>query len=330
MRQEQFETLYSPLWERFNRMLAGFEASAGNDGHHDAESDNPADFPGLYKTICNHYALARSRQYSPALVARLHRFVLRGHRQLYRPRRAWVQKAIAFIGSDFPRTLRRHRAIFYLTLLIFAVPAAVAGYLTYHDPVMIYGIMDEGQVSRVEYMYDPQNRKPGRDMNRTSETNVRMFGFYILNNISIGFRTFAGGMLLGLGTLLSLLFNGLFLGAVAGHLSHAPYAGVFWPFVAGHGAFELTAIVISGTAGLLLARALIMPGIQTRRGALKAMAPQALKLVMGAAFMLLIAAFVEAFWSPSAVPPGVRLAVAAFNWLMVSAYFVLAGRQHGS
>jgi len=110
----------------------------------------------------------------------------------------------------------------------------VAGYVTYHDPVKIYGVMDESQVSQIEYMYDPQNRKPGRDMERTSETNVQMFGFYILHNISIGFRTFAGGLFLGLGTLLTLLFNGMFLGAISGHLSHAPYANVFWPFVAGH------------------------------------------------------------------------------------------------
>lgn len=330
MRQEPFETLYAPLWDRLERQLSGFENPAENQKSPRTAPDDPALFPGYYKIVCNHYALARSRHYSPALVMRLHQLVLRGHRQLYRPDRAWLRKTIAFIGSDFPRTLRQHAAVFYLALTIFMIPAAVTGYVTYHDPVMIYRIMDEAQVSRVEYMYDPRNRKPGRDMERTSETNVRMFGFYIFNNISIGFRAFAGGMLLGLGTVFALLFNGLFLGAISGHLSHAPYAMVFWPFVSGHGAFELTAIVISGAAGLLLARALVMPGALTRRGALRKIAPQALKLVMGAAFMLLIAAFIEAFWSPSSFSPQVRLSVAAVNWTLVIAYFIRAGKKHES
>jgi uncharacterized membrane protein SpoIIM required for sporulation len=318
------------MWDRLARLLSGLEKPAGNKNLSPTASDNPSTFPGHYKMVCNHYALAQSRHYSPALVMRLHELVLRGHRQLYRPNRAWLRKSITFIGSDFPRTLRSHARVFYLALLIFIVPAAVAGYVTYHDPVKIYGVMDESQVSQIEYMYDPQNRKPGRDMERTSETNVQMFGFYILHNISIGFRTFAGGLLLGLGTLLALLFNGIFLGAISGHLSHAPYSNVFWPFVAGHGAFELTAIVISGAAGLLLARAVIMPGCLARRGALKEIAPEALKLVMGAAFMLVIAAFVEAFWSPSSFSPQVRLTVAALNWSMVIVYFILAGKKHES
>ena len=41
-----------------------------------------------------------------------------------------------------------------------------------------------------------------------------MFGFYILNNVSIGFRSFAGGIIFGLGTIFFLVFNGLILGGV--------------------------------------------------------------------------------------------------------------------
>ncbi|PAK99903.1 hypothetical protein B8W90_14245, partial [Staphylococcus hominis] len=70
-----------------------------------------------------------------------------------------------------------------------------------------------------------------------------MFGYYIMNNISIGLRTFASGLLAGLGTVLVLLFNGLTIGAAAGHLQHIGHGDPFWRFVCGHGAFELTAIV---------------------------------------------------------------------------------------
>jgi uncharacterized membrane protein SpoIIM required for sporulation len=49
-------------------------------------------------------------------------------------------------------------------------------------------------------------------------------------------------------------------------------------------------------------------------------------LVLGAAFMLLIAALIEGFWSPSGVPAPVKWGVAVLNWTVVILYFTLAGR----
>jgi len=333
MRQRQFEELYGEVWNQLDQQLIRMREKNESDDEQlisDYEHHEFAAFPTEYKKVCNHYALAKSRHYSPALVTRLHQLVLSGHQQLYKSDRSWFRQSLVFIAFGFPKALRRNARYFYLALSIFLLPGTVAGYFTYHDPVMIYSIMNDKQVGSMEYMYDPQNRKPGRDMERSSETNVQMFGYYIMHNISIGFRTFAGGMLLGIGTVFSLFFNGIMLGGVSGHLSHAPYGLVFWPFVAGHGAFELTAIVISGAAGLILAAALIAPGSMSRRAALRKSAPASLQLIMGAAFMLVIAAFIEAFWSPSSFSPGVRFGVAGVLWFLVLLYFLFGGRNHES
>lgn len=48
-------------------------------------------------------------------------------------------------------------------------------------------------------------------------------------------------------------------GAIAGHLTDIGYGQTFWPFVIGHGAFELTAIALAGAAGLKLGWALLAP-----------------------------------------------------------------------
>lgn len=45
-----------------------------------------------------------------------------------------------------------------------------------------------------------------------------MFGYYILNNISIVLCIFVSGLLVGLGMLLVLLFNGVIIGLVVGYL----------------------------------------------------------------------------------------------------------------
>ncbi|MCP4042505.1 MAG: stage II sporulation protein M [Gammaproteobacteria bacterium] len=326
MRQGRFESENGPLWSELLGLLDKLEKPrywrAPNPEHADR-------LPWLYRRICNHYALSRSRRYSPALVAQLHNLVMRGHQQLYRRQSAWLWRMIVFIGAGFPRTVRRYSAYFWFATVLFIGPGLLLGVYCYANPELIYSVLDQSQVANVESMYDPANRKPGRGADRQSETDFIMFGFYISNNIGIGFRTFASGILLGLGTILLLLFNGVVIGGIAGHLTRIGYHDTFWTFVSGHGAFELTAIVICGAAGLMLGRAVVAPGQYSRTNALKKIAPHALQLMMGAALMLVVAAFIEAFWSSSGVAGTVKYAVAGLLWFSVILYLARTGR-HGS
>jgi uncharacterized membrane protein SpoIIM required for sporulation len=113
---------------------------------------------------------------------------------------------------------------------------------------------------------------------------------YIFNNVRIGFQTFASGLLFGLGAIFYLLYNGLFIGTITGHIVHSGLATNFFSFTSGHSAFELTAICLAGAAGLKLGYALVAPGQLTRGAALRAAATDAITLVAGVAGMLLIAA----------------------------------------
>ncbi len=323
MNQNQFEEAHQQSWKEFDRLLDELESK---DTAKRTSGISLAEFPSRYRRICNHYSLAQARHYRPALVDKLHDLVLRGHLQLYRKKTHIFWSIIHFISRDFPRTLRQKAFFFWLACLLFFLPGLLAGLATYDNPVLIYTIMDEDQVVTMESMYDPDNKKIGRSAERTNEDDLTMFGYYILNNISIGFRTFSGGIVFGIGSVFFLLFNGVMLGGVAGHLSHPPFSSTFWPFVCAHGAFELTAIVICGAAGLLLGYSLVNPGRYRRRDALRLAAPVALKLVMGGAVMLLIAAFIEAFWSSSGFPANVKFPVAAVCWSMVILYLLFAGR----
>jgi len=323
MRQEQFETENAAFWAGLEQQLDAL--SQGRFKRRDKAVELEG-FPADYRRLCSHYALARSRHFSPALQEQLHALVLQGHAFLYRRQGAWRWRILGFILGGFPRALRRNGGYFWAALLIFLLPALVLEIGCYQDQDLIYAVMDEQQVASIEGMYDPANRRPGRSLERGSETDFMMFGYYIMNNIGIGFRTFAGGMLLGLGSLFLLLFNGVALGSIAGHLSRLGFHYTFWSFVCGHGAFELTAIVICGGAGLMLGHALLAPGQRTRVEALQAQAAEALQLVMGAALMLLVAAFIEAFWSSSRVEIGIKYGVAGLLWLGVIGYLGWMGR----
>jgi uncharacterized membrane protein SpoIIM required for sporulation len=154
-----------------------------------------------------------------------------------------------------------------------------------------------------------------------------MFGHYIMNNISIGLRTFASGLLAGIGTVLVLLFNGITIGAVAGHLQQVGFGDPFWRFVVGHAPFELTAIVIAGGAGLQLGLRLLAPGRKRRIDALVEGGVIGARLCLGVAFMLLVAAFIEAFWSSTAaVPAWGKFSVSGVLWALVIFWLWRGGR----
>ena len=326
MRQQDFVEQNQTLWARFDAIATTLEGLRGRPDTAQAQA-----FPGLYRRICNHYALARHRRYATALVDTLHDRVLRGHSLLYRRKPFWLWPLLRFVAIDFPTTLRRHGRAFWLAAALFWLPGLVMGVSCYLDPDLVYTVLDAPQVNQFDHMYDPQGPVVGRSEERAADSDFVMFGFYVWNNVGIGFRTFALGMLAGLGSAYLLLYNGLNIGAVSGYVSKMGYGTAFWPFVAGHSALELTAITISGCAGLLLAGALLFPGRRRRGDALKRAAREAVKLMIGAMLMLFGAAFMEAFWSAHRLlPPLGMYLVAALLWGAVLLYLLRAGRGRGT
>jgi len=186
--------------------------------------------------------------------------------------------------------------------------------------------MTTEEVENFADMYNPTSEHFGS--NRESDSDFVMFGFYIYNNIGIGFQTFASGILFGLGTLFFIIFNGLYIGCLASYLTHIGYIVPFYSFVVGHSALELIAIVFAGAAGLKLGLALIAPGRLTRLHALRNAATESISLIYGVILMLLLAAFVEAFWSSNtAIAPHSKYIVGGCLWLGVISYFIWVGRN---
>jgi len=125
----------------------------------------------------------------------------------------------------------------------------------------------------------------------------------------------------------TLLFNGITIGAVAGYVLSLGHSEKFLSFIVSHGSFELTAIGIAGGAGLMLGDALIHPGQRTRIDALRVRGIQAVQIASGAAAMLVVAALIEAFWSPAPIPALVKYVVGGCLWVLVAVYLTFAGRQ---
>jgi uncharacterized membrane protein SpoIIM required for sporulation len=321
----RFEQMYQDEWTELELSLdrvLGRKVSESPGG----ATVSGARVAALYRRTCEHLALARARSYPAYMVDRLDRVTADAHQVIYHRRDFGLMRVKEMIAVDFPSAVRTQAVYVTVAAATFLLPAVVIGILVYRHPELILSMVSSETASSFEDMYSPAAESIGRV--RAATTDWMMFGFYIRNNVGVAFQCFAGGLFAGLGSLFFLAYNGALGGAVAGYLTSRGLAPIFFSFVVTHSAFELTAIVLSGAAGLKIGHALLAPGRQTRQQSLVQATRDSAVILYGVTAMLLVAAAVEAFWSSAIwLPAAAKYGVAAACWIAVLAYFALQGRD---
>ncbi|OYT86357.1 MAG: hypothetical protein CFE46_16060 [Burkholderiales bacterium PBB6] len=345
MTPAQFDQQHQPVWDELQDLLDALEQSQRllpsgwklpwRRGKKKAEgavlpptaaaparalpAHDPARLAALYRRSCEHLALARSRHYPVSRVAALETLTARAHQAIYRHQGNPLRGVGQLLRHGVPACVRQHRKHLLLALAAFGLPLVLMLVACWIKPTLVLTVMGADQARGMAQMYAPEAEVIGRQ--RGAGDDVAMFGFYIAHNIGIAFQCFASGLLMGLGALYYLLFNGAMIGAVAGYLTVGGQGPQFWPFVVTHSAYELTGIVLSGACGLRLGQAVLMPGRQRRLDALATAGQQIWPLLVATTALLLVAAAVEAFWSSAAwVEPRIKFTVGALSWCLVMAW----------
>lgn len=282
----------------------------------DLSGEEVREFGRLYRRTAADLAIAREEVRDQRLVNYLNHLVARAHGAIYRSESSGFGVFVSFFRYEFPSVFRK---TFRYTLTSFAVfiSSALFAYATCY--------FDEGFADRV----DPGLREAIASHTNWTEAvnraNPLASTSIQTNNITVTFVTFAGGVLAGLGTLFALFRNGLLLGMVF----ELCIQYRFWEipiFIAAHGVIELTAIFIAGGAGLMVGKALLMPGDLRRIDALVTNGLSAIKLILGCIPMLLIAGLIEGFISPAHILPGYKFAISALSALLLTLYFLTPDR----
>jgi len=324
----QFEAAYAPVWQALDEALrepAGPPVRNRLMRGRTARPLGGARLSELYRRTCEHLALAQARAYPLHLIQRLEDLTQRAHRLIYQQRDHGLAALGQLVRVDFPQSVRAHRWYLLVASLLFGLPLLLTAWAAWRDPGFILHVAPASQVREYDAMYGDADGALGRL--RSADTDWRMFGYYVLHNIGIGFQCFAGGIFFGVGSVFYLLYNGTLIGGLAGYLTARGHGENFYAFVVTHSAFELTAIVLAGAAGLRLGHALLAPGRRTRLDALQHAARDAIVVVYGVVGLLVIAAAVEAFWSSARwVAPEVKYGLGAACWVAVLAYLGWQGR----
>ena len=340
MNKQRFLTQRQPAWEQFEKLLARRQSWKS------MSAEEIGTFSRLLRELAHDLAIIRSRDWGQSLVTYLNDLVARGHHSFYRANPARWSRVVEFLARDFPRMFRRNGGYFLVAAALFFVPLAATWTAVQTDPTVAMRLLPSEALAQYDQMYGSRESKPDhadedgeatdKATEKTDESSLEpgfdesraaMAGFYVQHNVGIALQCFARGLLLGIGTIHTLLFNGLTIGAVAGYVLAMGHSEKFLSFVVSHGSFELTAIAIAGAGGLVLGDALVHPGQRTRLEALRVRGLDAVQLAGGAAAMLVIAALIEAFWSPAPIPALWKYSVGTVLWLLVAVYLTLAGRQ---
>jgi uncharacterized membrane protein SpoIIM required for sporulation len=320
----QFEQLYGNDWNELDALLAQLQGRRRKGQVKQPISGER--MAKLYRRACEHLALARARAYPAHIIERLDQLTADAHQAIYSRREFGLARLAKLATRGFPRSVRAHAKYVWLSTAVFVLPMLILGWLVHDRPELILSVVDAQTAAQFEDMYSPEAESIGR--RRDANTDMAMFGFYIRNNIGVSFQCFASGLLLGIGSLFFLAFNGVYAGAIAGYLTERGLSETFYSFVVTHASFELTAIVLSGAAGLRIGHALLAPGRRTRTQALVTAARESIVVIYGVIAMLLVAAAIEAFWSSQRwIPLAIKYSVAALCWVAVLAYLFLQGRR---
>ena len=309
-------------WDEFSAL-----ATRATRGGLDAlEAREFPDFAARYREVAADLARARTYGADPVVRSRLERLVAAGHNLLYRDTRKTWSGIGRFFAVECPAAVVEARRVVLAAFLAFALPA-LGGYAALRErPELAEVALPPVLLERAEA--GVQANAEGRGY---AQVEARMRGMassaIITNNLGVAFACFAGGVFLGVGSLLSLAYNGLAIGAASGHYANLGLLSYLWTFVAGHGVLELFAIWCAGGGGLLLGLAVIRPGDLSRRDALILKGRVAMRLVGASLLLLLIAGTVEGFLSTSAASVSVKVGTSAASALLLAAWLANGWRH---
>lgn len=284
------------------------------------EAKDPDKLSNLFTQIIDD--LSYSRTYYPNRsvrvylnkIARQYFSIIYSHRSRRRNgfRQFWL--------DELPQIVIHCKKELIISLLFFLMAMAIGVFSSINDPDFAGTILGESYITMTN-----ENIAKGDPMAVYKKSQeMEMFLGITINNLMVAFRTYVLGVFLAIGTLASLLFNGIMVGCfqyffIARGLG-LESALTIWL----HGTLEISSIILAGGAGLTLGRGLIFPGTYSRLQSFQLSAIRSLKLMLGITPVFVLAAIIESFLTRyTDVPDVVKIAIILLSAAFIIGYFVV-------
>ena len=300
-------------WERFEQMVravrwGGVEALTREELN---------ELGRLYRQVATDLAYARMQGADLPVIDYLNSLLGQAHGVFYRAPRRSLREGAKRLFYTFPAMVRKHWRPIALSIVLTLIAALVSFSLIRSDPAWSARLIDPNWAPVLEHWKSGKQYAPGQ-----TGLAAIMSSFYFLNNTRVAMLAFGLGFLLGIPTVYLLWSNGFLLGIFAAEMAGVGKLGFFLVSIYPHGVPELGAVFLCSGGGLLLGRALLMPGDLSRIEALRQAGQEAIWLLGGSIPLLLLAAFTEAFFSFYAFPNWAKFAWGTGALAVLMAYIL--------
>lgn len=284
------------------------------------ETDNPDENADRFMNLIDDLSYSKTFYPKSKTTQFLNGLAARQFQSIYLHRKNEHNRVFTFWKYELPLLFARYHTIYFFVLVYFVLCVIIGMIATAKDPELLSHIVGSEYVEMTE-----DNIAKGDPFGvYKSKKELGMFLQIAVNNIQVSFMTFASGLLAGIGTLYFLFTNGVMLGSFQYFFFTK---GLGWKSVLViwiHGTLEISAIVIAGTAGMILGHALLFPGTYKRIASLKRGAKDAAKIVIGLIPIFLVAAFFEGFITRhTGMPIALSISILVLSGAFIVWYFIV-------
>ena len=258
------------------------------------ETDDPDETAKRFTTLVDDLAYAKTFYPQSKVTKLINGLAVSIYQTIYQNKREKFSRLFRFWKYELPLAIRRNHRVFLFTFIVFGVCCLMGVLSSIRDYEFVRGVLGSDYVSMTEE--NISNGDPfGVYKNTSSMGYFSSFIWLFFHNVQIDFLMFIAGLLLGVFTLHLLFQNSVMLGCFQ-YLFFAKGLGIKSMMVIWiHGTLEISAMIISATAGFIIARGILFPGSYQRIVAFKRAVKEAIKIMIVFVPMTLAAAFLESY-----------------------------------
>lgn len=313
-------------------MREGLFIKKGKDRWEQIEQDRdvPADETASnFTRLINDLGYAKTFYPTSKTTAYLNALASRIYLSIYQNRRERSNRLLQFVKTDLPLIMYRHRLIMLFSLCVFAIFFSIGFFSSAHDPAFIREVMGDEYINMTE-----RNIEEGNPFNvYSSMSSFYMWIEIMRNNITVSIMYFFKGLFLGIPSILSLGKESIRIGAFEQMFYARGLGQQAIVTVLLHGILELTAIIITCGAGVVMGTSFLFPKTGTRLQAFRNGAKDGVKIILALVPVFIVAAFIEGYITrhykmPLYMSLPILLLSGGFiTWYFVIFPFVVSGRQ---
>ena len=308
MKETDFIKQNKKKWARFEKLSVN-------------KNNDPDEVSRLFTEITEDLSYARTFYPRRSVRVYLNQLSQRVFTSLYKQRKQPIGSFVKFWKETVPLEMYRARYNLLVAFLFFLLAAVVGAISTEYDENFVRLILGDYYVDMTE-----ANIEAGKPMDVYGDSPEGSMFFQItFNNIRVAFFAFVLGIFFTLGTFWLLLRNGIMLGAFQWWFKAKGLLFTTFLTIWIHGAFEISAIVIAGAAGLTVGNGIIFPRSYSRAQSLIFAARRGLTILLSLVPVFIMAGMLESFVTRhyQEMHTAVKLGIILLSFGLIIAYYVV-------